>query len=69
MRALVTIKHRGVTIWDGVRLDLQGDCTELANLQKELNEVKKIVNSEVNKKGLSLKQVVVNVELKKHPRK
>ncbi len=69
MKALVTIKHRGVTMWDGVRLDLQGDCTELTNLQKELNEVKKIVNSEVNKKGLSLKHVDVNVELKNHPRK
>ena len=68
MRALVTINHNHIKIWDRVRLDLQGDCTELNNLQKELVEVKKIVNAEVNRKGLKLKQVEVKIELKKHPK-
>ena len=66
MKALVTITHGMRKVWDGVRMDLQGDCTELNNLQRELKEIKKEDNAEVNRMGLKLNQVKVNVELKRH---
>ena len=64
MRAFVTVTHNKIKLWNGVRMDLQGDCTELNNLQKELLAVKSEVNGFVNSRGLKLKQVKINIELK-----
>ena len=65
MRAFITviIKKHKIKIWNKVRMNLQGDCSELINLQKELNEIKKEVNRDVNRNGLKLKDVEIRISL------
>lgn len=47
---------------DGVRVTILGDPSDLINLQRELEEVKKLVNTDVNRAGMALKDVKVTIE-------
>lgn len=46
----------------GVLISLQGDVSDVHNLQKELEEVKKLVNRDVNTFGLKLRDVNIKIE-------
>lgn len=61
----VTFKnaHRlDLPLWDKVMLSLQGDMSNLDNLAKELQEVKKMVNSDMNSKGFALRDVNIDIK-------
>ena len=47
---------------EGVSISLQGDVSNVHNLQKELEEVKQIVNREINKFGLRLRDTDIKIE-------
>lgn len=47
---------------DGVSLILQGDVNDVHNLQKELEEVKQIVNRELNKVGVRLRDTHIDIQ-------
>lgn len=64
MKVIVKVEGNKGTPWDnGVRVDLLGDCADLNNLIKELDVVKSMVNSDMNRHGLALKDVKVTVKL------
>lgn len=46
----------------GVMLELQGDLNDVHNLQQELEEVKKLVNKDVNKRGLRLRDLNIKID-------
>lgn len=46
----------------GVMLKLQGDLNDVHNLQQELEEVKKLVNKDVNKRGLRLRDLNIKID-------
>lgn len=46
----------------GVMLRLQGDLNNIHNLQRELDEVKKLVKKDVNKWGLRLRDIDIKIE-------
>lgn len=46
----------------GVMLTLQGDLNNVHNLQKELEAVKQLVNQDINKWGLKMREVDINIE-------
>lgn len=61
----VTVTHKKdkfFPIWNKVHLSLEGDRTNLLNLMSQLELVKSDVNKDMNKKGLALKDVEVNIE-------
>jgi len=66
MKAFITIieKKTARIIQNRVLFNLQGDCSELNNLIKELQTVKSTVNEWTNKAGLALKDVDVEIEIK-----
>lgn len=65
MKAIITVKAPKNNPWsNGVWVDLQGDCTNLRVLQSELEEVKKMINSDMNKIGLALHLVDIKIEFK-----
>ncbi len=71
MRSLVTIETKlsnNINFNRPIRMDLNGDCTDLQNLIDELNEIKDVINGDVNRAGLRLKDVNIKIELKAHPR-
>tara|TARA_R110002020_G_scaffold41921_2_gene123201 strand:- start:3855 stop:4004 length:150 start_codon:yes stop_codon:yes gene_type:complete len=45
-------------------MDILGDGEDLQNLIKELGEIKDIVNGDVNRAGLRLKDVQIKIQLK-----
>lgn len=47
---------------EGVSIQLQGDVSNVHNLQKELEEVKQIVNIELNKVGIRLRDTDIRIE-------
>ena len=64
---LVTVTRKegvfkSIPIWNKVMLGLKGDLSEMLNLTKELQEVKKIVNYDMNKRGYALKDINVKIE-------
>lgn len=64
-KVAMTIKTKGKfphVLQNKVHLDLQGDKTDLFNLQKELAEVKATANTEVNRNNLRLKDCDVIIE-------
>jgi len=62
MQAIITVKAPKDNPWmNGVKVSLQGDCTNLKILQSELEEVKKMVNSDMNKLGMALNQVDIKI--------
>ena len=64
MKAIVKVKGRKPTPWDnGVLVSLPGDCSSLNNLSRELGQIKGMVNSDINKAGMALKDVTVSIEL------
>lgn len=46
---------------NGVLIGLQGDLSSLSNLQSELNEVKKLVNADISKFGMNLKDFEIKI--------
>ena len=65
MRAIVKVKGPSRTPWDnGVLVGVQGDCSNLNNLIRELGHIKDMVNKDVNKAGMALKDVVVTIKFK-----
>ena len=46
----------------GVHLSLQGDVTFLENLTKELEEVKSMVNKDISKFNMNLKDFSIKIE-------
>lgn len=65
----VTVKRKtgvfkSVPIWNKVMMNLLGDTSDMKNLIKELEEVKANVNSDMNKRGLALKDVDILIEIK-----
>lgn len=52
-----------IPIWNKTHLSLPGDKTELKNLMTQLEVVKQDVNQAVNRLGISLKNVNVNVDI------
>ena len=64
---LVTVKRKtgvfkSVPIWDKVMMSLQGDVSDMFQLNKELSEVKSEINQDMNRKGYALKDVNVTIE-------
>lgn len=47
---------------NGVHLNLQGDLTCLENLTKELQEVKSMVNKDISKFNMNLKDFSIKIE-------
>ncbi len=47
---------------NGVHLQLQGDLSDLDNLQKELTEVKQFVNKDISKFNMNLKDFKIKIE-------
>ena len=65
MRVFVTVtrkKDKVIPIWNRTMLTLQGDCTCLRQLQRELEAVKRHVNQDVNQQGLALRDVDIKIE-------
>jgi hypothetical protein len=52
-----------IPIWNKTHLSLPGDKTELKNLMTQLEVVKQDVNQAVNRLGISLKNVNVNIDI------
>jgi hypothetical protein len=50
-------------LWNKVHLGLDGDKTDLLNLQQQLELVKSDVNHDMNKKGLALSDVFIAVNI------
>lgn len=46
----------------GILLNLQGDVSDVHNLQKELEEVKQLVNRDLNKVGVKLRDTFIKIE-------
>lgn len=46
----------------GVLLTLQGDLSDTHNLQQELEEVKQLVNRDLNKVGAKLRDTYIKIE-------
>ena len=66
MKAIIKVIAPVSTPWsDGVRVCLLGDCTDLFTLQSELAEIKNMVNADVNKAGMALKDVKITIELER----
>lgn len=67
MRAYVTVntnKSNNINFNRPIRMDILGDGEDLQNLIKELGEIKDIVNGDVNRAGLRLKDVQIKIQLK-----
>lgn len=47
---------------DGVHLNLMGDTTDLKNLMSEFEEVKKMVNADISRFGMNLKDFSIKIE-------
>ncbi len=47
---------------NGVHLFLQGDCSDLLNLQTEIEVVKQEVNRDANRFGLALKDLNITIK-------
>ena len=59
----VTIKgDKTFPLWDKVWLDLDGDRSDLINLQMQLKLVKQDVNKDMNRRGFALRDVDINIE-------
>jgi len=64
MNAIVTVKGAARTPWDnGVRVSILGDHTDLCNLISELDQIKAMVNSDVNRAGMALKDVKITIKM------
>ncbi len=64
MNAIVTVKGAVRTPWDnGVRVCILGDPTDLNNLINEFETIKSMVNADVNRAGMALKDVKVTIEM------
>lgn len=46
----------------GIMLTLQGDLTDIHNLQKELQAVKDLVNIDANRFGIKLRDLNIKIE-------
>ena len=44
-----------------VAVSLQGDLTKLDNIKKELDEIKKLVNKDISKFGMNLKDYTIEI--------
>lgn len=55
-------KDKTIPIWNKVHLSLDGDKSDLLNLQGQLDLVKKDVNQDMNKKGFALKDVDIRID-------
>lgn len=67
MRAYVTVntkKSNNINFNRPIRMDIQGDPEDLQNLMKELTAIKDCVNGDVNRAGLTLKDVKIKIQLK-----
>jgi hypothetical protein len=51
-----------IPIWNKVWLSLDGDKSDLINLQAQLGLVKADVNKDMNQKGMALKDVDIKLE-------
>ncbi len=60
--AVTVTHHKTGRLWNRVHMWLDGDKTDLRNLQKQLNLVKADVNRDMNKYGAALRDVDVKVE-------
>lgn len=47
--------------FSNVAVALQGDLTKLSTIQKELEEIKKLVNVDISKFGLNLKDYEIEI--------
>ena len=63
VQVTVINKRSGMHLWEKTHLILQGDKRNLKHLQRELNLVKSDVNSDMNSKGLALKDVDIFIDL------
>lgn len=50
---------------NGVHLNLWGDTEDLNNLMSELQEVKKMVNADISRFGINLKDFSIKIEVVK----
>ena len=50
---------------NGVQLNLMGDVTEINNLMSELLEVKAMVNADISRFGMNLKDFSIKIEVLK----
>lgn len=55
-------KHPTFPLWNKTHLQLEGDKADMSNLQKQLELVKKDINRDMNKRGLALSDVTVEIE-------
>ena len=65
MRVFITVAKKWDLVfpmWRRVSMDLQGDCSCLKNLQKELEIVKQHVNTFVNQEGFALSDIDIKIE-------
>lgn len=64
MKVLVTAKSRNPNFtWNnGIHCTLQGDCTNIDNLIKELKEIKAMINSDANKYLVKYKDLDIKIE-------
>jgi hypothetical protein len=54
-------KDKIIPIWNKVHLGLDGEKSDLINLQAQLELVKSHVNQDMNRKGLALKDVDIEI--------
>jgi len=67
-KAIVSVTQKGKRLlpmdfpWaNGVLVSLQGDLSDLDNLQNELNSIKQLVNRDISKFDLNLKDFAIKI--------
>jgi len=55
-------KDKLIPIWNKVHLTLSGDKRDLINLQDQLADVKGDVNSDMNRRGIALRDVDIFID-------
>lgn len=59
----VTLKRdKIIPLWAGVHLNMMCDKSDLKNLIREFKEIKALVNTDMNSKGVALKDVDIKIE-------
>ena len=61
VQVTVTQKNNFIPIWDKVQMNLEGEITDLLNLQSQLNLVKSDINSDLNRKNIPFKEVEIKI--------
>jgi hypothetical protein len=56
------VKDRVIPLWNKVHVSLHGDKRDLINLQDQLADLKGDINSDMNKRGIPLRDVDIFID-------